>query len=510
MRSKRSLVAFSCAIALLGTLAAPVGAASNWTLRQLPPTTFGESQAFAPGLTGISCPNVSLCVAVGSQNTLLVSQAPTGGIGEWRVFHPLPPIGPGKTCVEGEPGCYPPKSSLRSVSCPSPQFCVLVSYDGFVYASADPTAGAAAWSSFLLPERQANMHPTSVSCPTESLCVAVTGGYGAAGRVLTSTDPLSGAWQVTQLGDPLDLRGVSCGTPTLCVAVARGGRIFASTEPTGGASAWRQVGTPGGAGDLEGVDCVSSLLCVAGNLTGNVLTSTDPDSPASSWREANAGSLVQITDVSCPTAGHCVAVDNNGSVLTSADPTGGPGSWHFENLIPFYPTEEREGQPPRNALFGVSCASISLCALVGADGHIFTSTDPFSPPDLRPARKPRERPNTILVFAEHFWRHSFTRRRHIRARFRFYSPTQVKGFECKRDRGPYRRCSSPLRYWVRHGRHALRVRAIGPTDLRGPAAVKRFTVLKPASNHGRFASQSNSRADPRRLRAAPRRDWARR
>jgi hypothetical protein len=516
---KRALVVTCGAIALFAALAAPAAAASSWTLRQLPAVNYGESQAFAQGLSAISCPNESLCVAAGSQDTLVVSEAPTGGIGEWRVVHPPPPIGPGKTCVEGEPDCYAPKSSLRSVSCPSPNFCVVVSYDGFAFLSTDPAAGAAAWSSFLLPERQANMHPTSVSCPSPSLCVAVTGGYKAAGRVLTSTDPLSGTWQVTELASSLDLRGVSCGTPSLCVAVAREGRIFVSNEPTGGASAWHEVGTPGGPGDLEGVDCVSSLLCAAGNLTGNVLTSTEPAGPAASWHEANAGGSVQITDVSCPTAERCVAVDNNGSVLSSADPTGGAGSWSFENLIPFSPTEEREGQPPRNALFGASCASTSLCALVGADGRIFTSTDPFSQPDSRPARKPRKRPRTILVFAEHFWKGSSTSRRRIRARFRFYSPTQVKGFECKRDRGRYRRCRSPLRYWVGHGRHTLRVRAIGPTGLRGPAAVKRFTVLKRGqqSHHpatavasAGAASQSTSRAGLRRPRAGSHRGGARR
>lgn len=479
MTARRSLIAFGCTIALIGALVPSSGQASSWTLRQLPPTTFGESQAFAPGLMGISCPSESLCVAVGSQNTLIVSKAPTDGIAQWHVLHPPAPIGPGKTCVEGEPDCYPPKSSLRSVSCPSTEFCVAVSYDGFAYVSGDPARGASAWSSFLLPERQANMHPTSVACPTNSLCVAVTGGYRAAGRVLTSTDPLSGIWQVTQLGDSLDLRGVSCGTPTLCVAVAREGRIFVSTEPTGGASAWRQVGTPGGPGDLEGVDCFSSLLCVAGNLTGNVLTSTDPDGPAASWRKANTGGSVQITDVSCPSAVRCVAVDDNGSVLTSADASGAAGSWGSENLVPFSPTEEREGQPPRNALLGASCASVSLCALVGLDGRIFTSAAPFSPPVAPPARTSRKRPHTILVFAEHFWRRSFTRRQRLRARFRFFSPSRVNRFECKRDRGRYRRCRSPLRYWVRQGRHVLRVRATGPTGLRGPAAVKRFEVQAP-------------------------------
>jgi len=477
MRARRSLAALGCAIALVGVLVPASAEASSWVLRQLPPTVFGESQAFAPELTGVSCPSESFCVAVGSEDTLIVSTVPTGGISEWHVLHPPAPIGPGKTCMEGEPDCYPPKSSLRSVSCPSEEFCAAVSYDGFAYVSSDPARGANAWSSFLLPERQANMHATSVSCPSRELCVAVTGGYKAVGRVLTSTDPLSGTWQVTPLGDPLDLRGVSCGTPTLCVAVAREGRIFVSTEPTGGASAWRPVGAPGGPGDLEGVDCFSSLLCVAGNATGDLLTSTDPAGPAASWGEARTGGSVQITDVSCPSADRCVAVDNNGSVLTSADPGDAGGAWSFENLVPFSPTEEREGQPPRNALFGASCASASLCALVGLDGRIFTSTAPFSPPEKRPARISRERPRTILVFAEGFWRRSFTRRQRLRARFRFFSPSRVQGFECKRDRGRYRRCRSPLRYRVGQGRHVLRVRAIGPTGLRGPAAVKRFEVL---------------------------------
>ncbi len=133
-----------------------------------------------------------------------------------------------------------------------------------------------------------------------------------------------------------------------------------------------------------------------------------------------------------------------------------------------------------NARLGASCASPSLCALVGPDGRIFTATDPFSapgdPPGSDRARKARPRPRTVIVFAEHFWKAAITRHRHIRARFRFYSPTRTEGFECKRDHGRYRPCDSPLRYWATRGRHVLRVRAIGPTGLRGPAAIKRFRV----------------------------------
>jgi hypothetical protein len=433
-------------------------------------------------LSAVSCPSESLCVAVGGLDTVAVSQSPTAGAPQWHVVNPPYPIGPGKTCVEGEPHCYEPGGRLNAVSCPSPSFCVAVTYEGFVDVSSEPTGGASAWSPTNINEGGGHgaTHLTAVSCPSTSLCVAVSGGYQTSGKVLTSTDPTAGNWQVAQLGNPLDLRGVSCGTPSLCVAVAREGRIFVSTDPTGGASAWQEAGTPGGSGDLEGVACVSTLLCAAGTMTGNVLTATDPLGGA--WSEANAGGSVQITGLSCPTASRCVAVDNNGDVLASADPTGGTGSWSFTNLVPFSPSAEEEGQPPRNALFSASCASVDLCALVGADGRIFTATDPFSAPGSSGGNRGRKaplRPRTILVYAEHFWKGTVTRRRRIRAHFRFYSPTKVSGFECKRDRGPYRRCRSPLRYWVSHGRHALRVRAIGPTGLRGAAAIKRFRVLRP-------------------------------
>ncbi len=479
------LILACCAIALLAAFAAPTGAgaASNWTLRQLPPAS---SEASVPPLSGVSCPTESLCVAVGGYDTLAVSQTPTGGAARWEVVNPTYPVGPGVTCVEGEPHCPTPGGRLQAVSCASRSLCVAVSYEGFVYVSTEPAGGAGAWSSTVVNDGDGATHLTAVSCPSPALCVAVSGGSNNSngGKVLTSTNPTAGQWQVTRLGSSLDLRGVSCGTPSLCVAVAREGRIFVSTNPTGGASAWTEEGTPGGPGDLEGIACVSTLLCAAGNLTGNILFSTSPAGGGATWREANAGGSVQITGVSCPTANRCLAVDNNGDVLTSTNPTGGPGSWSFENLVPFPGSTEGTERQPWNALWGASCASTSLCALVGIKGRIFTATDPFSGPIGPPGahrRKARRRPRTVLVFAEHFWELPTTRHRRIRAHFRFYSRTRTRGFECKRDRGPYRPCHSPLRYWVGHGRHVLRVRAIGPTGLRGPAALKRFRVAHPRS-----------------------------
>jgi hypothetical protein len=477
--------AVACAAVLLAALAAPAGAsgASTWTVRQLAPIRSLEGELVEIGLSGVSCPSVSLCVAVGGrQGTFAFSQNPTAGTGSWHETKLEYPVGPGKTCVEGEPDCEPPSGALQAVSCASQGLCALATYDGWIFVSTDPAGGTEAWSPVNVNGKgqKGATHLNSISCPSPSFCAAVSGGSSSAnaGRILTSTNPIAGQWQTTQLGSQLDLRSISCGTPSLCVAAARGGRLFASTNPAGGASAWRVVATPAGAGDLEGASCLSTVLCAVGNMTGNILTTTNPaGGSGATWSEANAGGSVQVTGVSCPAAEACLAVDNNGDVMTSTDPTGAAGAWHFENLMPFKP----EGQP-HNALFGASCASTSLCALVAGEGRIFTSTKAFSAPDTsghHRGRRARRRPKTLLVFAEDFWNISVThRRRHVRARFRFYSPTKTSGFECKRDRGRYRRCRSPLRYWVKRGRHVLRVRAIGPTSLRGRPTTQRFCVFK--------------------------------
>lgn len=463
-----------CVAALLVVLPAPVaaGAASTWQLTQLPAKVLEGGYEDQAMLSGVDCPTESLCVAVGSFGTIATSTSPAARRPAWQVAYPT----------------APGKGADTDVSCASEHLCVVVGFEGGVLVSTNPTGGAGAWSMTNVNVAHDNaIHLTGVSCPSTSLCVAVNGANvgTTAGKILTTTDPTSGVWQIAQLDPSLHFTGVSCSGPSLCVAVARGGQIVASSDPTGGAAAWNVVGAPGGTGDLEGVDCVEAL-CAAGNATGNILTATNPAAPGASWRAAKAGIAALVTGVSCPTASACLGVDDNGSVFTSTDPTGGADTWHAENLVPFE-ASPGEAQFVHNALFGVSCASTSLCALVGSDSRIFTSTSPFSsaaspagpgPGKGGKAKRAPRRPRTFLVFAENFWRSTYTRHQHVRARFHFYSPTPTKGFECRRDRGPWRRCRSPYRYWIGSGRHVLRVRAIGPTGLRGEAAVRRFEVRR--------------------------------
>jgi hypothetical protein len=465
-------------VVILATLVLPAGstAASKWSVMQLPAKQLEGGYADQVPLSGVSCPSEKLCVAVGALDTVAVSQSPTGGRDSWRASYPAY-AEPKQSCLEEEgvppASCSFPRGSLDGVSCATESLCVAVGYEGSVYVSTDPTAGL--WSIGSPYDGPGAPHLTGVSCPSTSLCVAVSGGNGSAGgRVFTTTSPAAGQWQSDQLGGSPDLRAVSCTTTSVCVAVAKGGRIFVSADPTGGTGSWREVGSPTQR-DLEGVSCVTAFLCATGDGGGNILTSTDP--AGRNFTETNAGGSVQITGVTCPRTTNCVAVDNNGDVLTSTNPDGDPTAWTFENLVPFEAESSDHGQFVKNALWAASCPSTSLCVLVGANSRIFTATDPFaSPADNAPSKATRKRPRTHLVFAEGFWKSSVTRHRRIKARFRFYSRDGARGFECKRDRGPWRRCHSPLRYWVAVGHHTLRVRAVGSTGLHGLAATLQFRV----------------------------------
>jgi hypothetical protein len=490
-RTTRSVARHACllscfAIALVASLAAFANgaAAADWALRQLPPKPIDGAMPNRVVLTSVSCPSDTLCVAVGAMDTIASSQAPTAGADSWHVVNPMYDE-PKQSCLEEdqpEGFCDQPRGSMRALSCPTERLCIAVGYEGNVFTSTDPTGGAGAWSISDVNEGPGAAHLTAVSCPSVSFCVAVSGGYGgSAGRIFTSTEPISGKWQRVQLANNPDLRGVSCATPSLCVAVGAEGRLFVSSNPTGGATAWRPVGSPTPR-DLFAVSCVGTTLCAAGDAGGNILTSTDPTG-GGGFAATNPDGSVQITGLSCPTTEQCLAVTNNADVLTSNDPTGGADAWSFENLVPFEAEGTGGSSFVGNALFGASCASTALCVLVGAESRIFTATDPFAAPAPAPTSAPRKRgrlrPRSVIVFAEGFWKNSVTRRHRVRARFRFYSKQGARGFQCKRDRGPWRRCHSPLRYWAPIGHHTLRVRAIGRTGLRGPAAVLRFKVMHP-------------------------------
>jgi hypothetical protein len=451
------------------------GASAEWQPAQLPGIA-GKSF-----LLSVSCPSRSLCVASGTNNLIATSTTPMNGASSWNpVF-----VGEGPWLnSENWPSQEISGLQIENVSCPSTQLCVAAMNKGLIYSATNPTGPASAWKSVEIDDAGGrNTHLKGISCPSVTLCVAVSerrigGGSGGEidanlGKILVSTNPTGGEtdWQAIDAPDDTNFGAVTCPRVDFCVAVGQEGNIVTSTDPTGGAGAWRTVGAPVGQSALQAIGCASTALCIAGNKSGTLLTSTDPRGDIGTWRSFNGGGSVQVTSATCPSASECLVVDNNGSVATSTNPTGGPSAWNYSNLIRYELPQDGSFQEG-NGLFGAACVSRSFCALTGARGQIFTSTDPFAEPTApvkkksskRGAKRPKAKIATLRLFTKS------VQVTHAKALARFFARGGNSGFICKIDTARYRRCHSPKRFHLDRGRHVFRVRAIGVTGKEGPAA----------------------------------------
>jgi hypothetical protein len=273
---------------------------------------------------------------------------------------------------------------IDGIACPATSLCVAVDRAGGVLWSTDPAGGPGQWHR---ADVDGANELTGISCPSASLCVAVDGG----GNAVTSVAPTAGgaAWTVARVdtsstqnntdnAGAVLVRGVSCPSTTLCVAVDAAGNAVVSTDPTGGAAAWGTIHVDtntayhcSGTGltcqpPLVGISCPSVARCVAVDFSGNVLSSAAPTAVAP-WATTptDGGSLSSLWGVSCPGTGFCATVDGTaGRVIT---------------LNPAAPAAQMSRSLPYS-LDGIWCQSPSLClASVQTPGAISGLLGSFDP-----------------------------------------------------------------------------------------------------------------------------------
>ncbi len=345
---------------------------------QTPGYCFGQG---SDGLSLISCPSSSLCVAADSSGNVLTSTDPAGGANTWSLAH-----------VDGNTSgaCSGSNPCFQGISCPSESFCAGVDSAGYVFTTTDPAAGAAAWSSAKI---SGEYDLTAVSCPSASLCVAVDNE----GNVITSTSPTSGAsaWHTekidegpcptvycknikAQLPPVRTLDTISCPSASLCVAGDWDGDVVTSSNPTGGTDAWSVahvdsnlisgavVGKAAQA-EIVSVSCPSVSLCVASDGVGEVLTSQNPTGGASAWRSSRATprlsalstapDLTTPISLTCPTASLCTGLYSPAEVALTYQPLSGV-EW------------ERVVVDPTGELNAISCPAASLCLAVDRTGDV--------------------------------------------------------------------------------------------------------------------------------------------
>jgi len=196
----------------------PTGGAAAWNVAHVD----------ANHLAGVSCPSTHMCVAVDTLGNAVTSTNPTGGQAAWKTTHI-----DGTDCYIGETSapCF-----LFSVSCPVVSLCVAVDGGGNVVTSTRPTAGAAAWKVVNLVGDPAAGAPSmdGVSCPSTLFCIVIATSAAGDSIVLTTNNPTgaASAWRQANSGGTA-LMAVSCADSDHCVVVDQWGHVITSSNPGG-------------------------------------------------------------------------------------------------------------------------------------------------------------------------------------------------------------------------------------------------------------------------------------
>ncbi|MHB8319395.1 MAG: hypothetical protein ACYDEP_09250 [Acidimicrobiales bacterium] len=332
---------------------------TSTTSTKVPPTPTAftwsaPAKATQVNPSALTCPSVSLCVAINSVGQLFISPDPKGST-PWKLV--------------ALPGAVSnPSVSLSAISCPTASFCVAVGSG--IYVSTDPAGGPNAWVSQGIAQQQGQL--SSVSCSSPKLCVVLD---SANNSFLISTDPTGGpkAWKATPialfaLGYSGGLYAISCPTVSLCVGVGGLGFAEISTNPTGGPKAWTKTlidptgGHPGGqySNLLSTIDCVGENFCIAGDDSGGIIVTSDPTGGPSAWHvyviPGMGGSF------SCPAPSFCVVATGSsttGLSGASINPLLGPSAWPESQAAP-------SGY--------MSCPAVSTCFLLSQNGTVQVGT----------------------------------------------------------------------------------------------------------------------------------------
>jgi hypothetical protein len=378
----------------------PAAAEPTWT-----PASIGAGEDF----DSVSCPSSELCVAAGYGGEIFSSTDPTGGQGAWHetptesVFLSSVSCASKELCVmigdfgedlliSTDPTSATPTwkdsgapEDVYGVSCPSKTLCVAVGekyeeakpkeskeFDD-VFSTVDPMAATPTWTLSAKGIEESERELEGISCASETLCVVATDG----GNALVSTEPTTAIWEKDVLaahspGEYRFLEGPAC-VPGRKVCAIRGeaGDVYVSSKPEGGASKWIKTAIDNPESYLDGISCVSSEQCTAVDYSGRAITSTDAASATPHWTTTRADADTTIGAVSCVSSSLCVAGDDDGNVLSSTDPMSVPASWASVEADPESATSSLGWQ-----IYGISCASTTLCVAIDQNGQVVTSTDP--------------------------------------------------------------------------------------------------------------------------------------
>jgi hypothetical protein len=247
--------------------------------------------------TAISCPGgLSFCAAFDSSGNVFYSSDPLSQPPTWKTYAALNEIFGGNT-QSGENtdqadalACAPPNPGQSA-----PAFCMVADTHGNLAYTTEITSarnefGGLTWSPPYSADPSWDEYEptaiTSLSCPSASLCL----GTDKLGNIIESTNPVGQAqnneqWTVlnsidagagSQNGSP-GVRGISCPSTTLCVAVDGSGNILYTESPAAAAQGgWTVVSSLNPEGGITGISCPTTTECVITDQGGDIQYGTAP------------------------------------------------------------------------------------------------------------------------------------------------------------------------------------------------------------------------------------------
>jgi hypothetical protein len=342
-----------------------VSAADDWSLQNTPDV--GQYTGFS----GVSCPSVIECVAVGPLGrafgeiwnglTWSLQNGPALG----GVFPAVSCASSSMCMAVGAGGAYSGLSwqaevwngkawsvePLRSqvpaavsgvpsgVSCPSSQACVVVGNDGFGMFAASWNGSGWSFTTLPLPVGAGGGVVGGLSCSSADACSAI-GTYDVQGS--TASYPIVERWNgetwspqaiPSPVGGPFEPQGISCPSTNECVAVGSWQQLNTPTQYPYAAQ-WNGVswspqtgGIPGASGALKSVSCVADNECIAvgGSPVPFWLEPLVEHWDGHAWSDEDAPIVNGLWAVSCASATVCMAVgETRGYGAPFAESTAAP------------------------------------------------------------------------------------------------------------------------------------------------------------------------------------------
>jgi hypothetical protein len=303
--------------------------------------------------------------------TALVIGVPTAGA-------TVDPTAPWQTMTT--PGLFGPNELLTDVSCPTVTFCAAVGYSTAIgtntNAVADVWKGSGSWKTMSLPAPKLNAGTTretrltGISCSSPTYCMAVGWGtlpwlaelWNGTKWTLTAAPPLAAG------EEPL-LSSVSC-VSTSCVA------LFNGAVAVWNGSSW-SIDSSAVLAGTDDLSCFAVEQCLAVGFGGNntaraayfddgTFTAEPPPIPTGSGSSALSG-------VSCPaatTSATCMAVGiaNGPSPNPPLAEVWDEASGNWTATTPVTPGGQE-------AFLDVSCATASWCIAVGPTTQAWNGSD---------------------------------------------------------------------------------------------------------------------------------------